>query len=58
MKIYAHPSRKYKDKDGDEKQYYKYTIVLSDKLMKKLKWKGGDELEAEIKGDKLILEKD
>ena len=44
-------------KIGD-KEYAKYVIVVPPKLIDKLKWKGGDELEAVVKGDKLIIEKD
>ncbi len=44
-------------KIGD-KEYAKYVIVVPPKLIEQLKWKGGDELEAEIKDKKLIIEKD
>ncbi len=44
-------------KIGD-KEYAKYVIVVPPKTIDKLKWKEGEELEAEVKGDKLIIEKD
>ena len=44
-------------KVGDTK-YKKFWIVIPEKLFKKLSWKAGTELEAEVKGDKLVIEKD
>lgn len=44
-------------KVGD-KEYVKYVIVVPPKLIEKLGWKGGEELEAKIKKDKLVIEKD
>ena len=44
-------------KVGD-KEYAKWVIVVPPKLIDKLGWKAGEELEAEIKGDKLIIEED
>ena len=44
-------------KVGD-KEYKKYVLVIPPKLIEKLKWKGGEKLEVELKGDKLIIEKD
>ena len=44
---------KYKDKE-----YHKYWVVIPNKLVEKLGWKKGEELEAETKGDKLIIERD
>ena len=41
-----------------EKEYSKYVIVVPSKLIEKLGWKGDEELEAEIKKGKLIIEKD
>ena len=40
------------------KSYHKHWIVIPNKLLEKLGWKAGEELEAEIKKDKLIIEKD
>lgn len=42
---------------GDVK-YAKYVIVIPPSIVKELKWKDGEELESEIKGNKLIIEKD
>lgn len=33
-------------------------VVIPNKLIEKLGWKGGEDLEADAKGDKLIVEKD
>ena len=44
-------------KIGD-KEYAKYVIVVPPKLIEKLGWKAGQELEAEVIKDKLIIEKD
>lgn len=41
-----------------EKEYDKYVIVVPPKYIKKLKWKHGEELEAEVRGNKLIIERD
>ena len=52
MKLIKQHGRKYKDKD-----YFKYIIVIPNKLLKQLKWKKGDYLNAKIKNNKLIIEK-
>lgn len=44
-------------KIGD-KEYDKWVIVVPPKLIEKLGWKAGEELEAEIKEGKLVIEKD
>ncbi len=53
MRLQSQISREYK-----EQQYEKFWVVIPTKLVKALGWKSGQELEAEIKGDKLIIEKD
>jgi len=53
MKLIKQSGRKYGDKE-----YFKYIAVIPNKIIRELGWKGGEELEAEIKGDKLIIEKD
>ena len=53
MRLLSQISREYK---GNE--YRKYWVVISNKLIKKLKWKTGEDLEAEVKKGKLIIEKD
>lgn len=40
------------------KQYPKYVIVIKPSVIERLGWKDGEELEAEVKGEKLIVEKD
>jgi len=40
------------------KDYDKYVIVIKPKYIEKLGWKAGEELEAEVKKGKLIIEKD
>lgn len=44
-------------KIGD-KEYAKWVLVIPPKLIEKLGWKAGEELEAEVKKDKLVIEKD
>ena len=53
MKLQSQVSREYKDK-----KYEKFWIVVPSKLIEKLGWESGEELEAEVKGDKLIIERD
>ena len=50
--------QKHKSNLVGDKQYFKYVIVVKEKLIQAVGWKEGDELEAEIKGSKLIIEKD
>lgn len=50
MKLQKQLSRKV-----NEKEYPKYTIVISPKDIGELGWKEGEELEPEIKKDRLIL---
>ena len=52
MKIVQIKNSKYKNKE-----YFKYLVFLPSKIMKSFKWKKGDELETEIKEDKLIISK-
>ena len=53
MRLLSQVSREYK---GTE--YKKFWIVVPSKLVEKLGWKTGDELEGEVKGNKLVIEKD
>ena len=53
MKLQSQVSRKYGDTE-----YKKSWIVISQELLKKLGWKSGQELKAETKEGKLIIEKD
>ena len=41
-----------------DKEYPKNAIVVPPKIVGKLGWKAGEELEAKIKGDKLVIEKE
>jgi len=52
MKLQSQVSRKIGDTE-----YKKFWVVISEKLLKKLGWKTGQELKADIKGNKLIIEK-
>ena len=52
MKLQSQTSRKYGDTE-----YKKSWIVISNKLLKLLGWKTGQELDAEVKEGKLIVEK-
>ena len=53
MRLLSQTSREYK-----EKEYKKFWIIIPNKLIEKLGWKTGEDLEAETKGDKLVIEKD
>lgn len=53
MRLLSQISREY-----EGKKYEKFWVVIPSKIIKKLGWKRGQELEADIKGDKLIIEKD
>lgn len=53
MKLQSQVSRKVGDTE-----YEKYWVVIPQKLLEILKWKSGQELKAEVKGDKLVIEKD
>jgi bifunctional DNA-binding transcriptional regulator/antitoxin component of YhaV-PrlF toxin-antitoxin module len=53
MRLLSQQSREYKGKG-----YEKFWIVIPSKLVEKLGWKKGQDLEADVKGNKLIIEKD
>ncbi len=53
MRLLSQISREYKGNG-----YRKFWVVIPNKLIEKLKWKTGEDLEADVKGDKLIIEKD
>lgn len=53
MRLQKQVSREYQGT-----KYEKFWIVIPSKIVEKLGWKSGDELEAEVKGDKLVIEKD
>ena len=52
MRLQSQISRKYK-----EKKYKKFWIVIPKKILEKLGWKSGQELESNVKKNKLIIEK-
>jgi len=53
MRLLSQISREYQGT-----KYEKFWVVLPSKVVDKLGWKKGQELEAEVKEDKLIIEKD
>jgi bifunctional DNA-binding transcriptional regulator/antitoxin component of YhaV-PrlF toxin-antitoxin module len=53
MRLLSQTSRKYKGKE-----YKKFWAIIPSSLIDKLKWKTGDELKADVKGNKLIVEKE
>ena len=53
MRLQSQVSREYKGT-----KYEKFWVVLPSKLIQKLGWKAGQELEAEGKDKKLVIEKD
>lgn len=53
MKLVKQHTRKYGDKD-----YYKFFVVIPQKIIEELGWKGGEDLEAEVKDKKLIIKMD
>jgi len=52
MKLQKQLSRKVKDVE-----YAKWVLVIPPNIIEKLKWKGGQELEAEIKESVLVVKK-
>ncbi len=52
MKLQSQISRKVGDTE-----YLKSWVVVSNKILKDLKWKSGQELDAEVKEGKLIVKK-
>ncbi|MBS3167315.1 AbrB/MazE/SpoVT family DNA-binding domain-containing protein [Candidatus Woesearchaeota archaeon] len=52
MQLQAQISREYQGT-----KYEKFWIVIPSRVLEKLNWKKGQELNAEVKNDKLIIEK-
>lgn len=52
MRLQTQVSRKVGDTE-----YEKSWVVIPQEILKKLDWKTGQELKAEVKGNKLIVEK-
>ena len=53
MKLIKQHGRKYNDTN-----YYKFIVVIPNKIIEKLGWKGGEELNADLKNKKLIIQKE
>ena len=53
MRLIKQHGRKYNETD-----YYKYIVVIPNKLIEKLGWKRGEDLEADVKEGKLVIKKD
>jgi antitoxin component of MazEF toxin-antitoxin module len=53
MKLQSQVSRKV-----GNTEYEKSWVVIPNKILEELKWKSGTELKAEVKGNKLIVEKE
>ena len=53
MRLQKQLSRKY-----GNTEYAKYVIVVKPKIIERLGWKDGEELEGKVKGDKLVIKKD
>lgn len=53
MKLQSQVSREYKGT-----KYEKFWIILPSKLIEKLKWKSGQELNADLKEGKLVIQKE
>lgn len=53
MRLIEQKSRNYGDKE-----YFKYIVVLPSKIVKQLGWKAGEDLEVEVQGKKLVIERD
>lgn len=52
MKLQSQISRVYKGE-----KYEKSWVVIAQELLKELNWKTGQELEAEVKSDSLVIKK-
>lgn len=53
MKLQSQISREYKGT-----KYEKFWIVIPSKIVEKLGWKSGQELNGDLKGNKLIIQKE
>ena len=52
MRLIKQHGRKYVEKD-----YFKYIVVIPNKIIERLGWKGGEDLDIEVKKGKVIIEK-
>ena len=53
MKLLAQKHSKYKGK-----QYKKFWIIIPNRIIQKLGWKEGSELNADLKNEKLVIQKE
>lgn len=53
MRLIGNKTREYKGKE-----YKKFSVVIPNKYIEELGWKEGEDLECEVKGDKLVIERD
>ena len=53
MRLQSQISREYKGN-----KYEKFWIVIPSKIIERLGWKSGQDLEGEVKRDKLVIEKE
>ena len=52
MKLTSNKTREYGDKS-----YYKHWVVIPQKLIDELQWEKGDDLKADVKNGRLIIQK-
>ena len=55
MRLQKNLAYRYKTKDGQVVEHYKYVINLPEEVVEELGLKEGDELQHEVKEDRLIL---
>lgn len=53
MKLLSQTSRTYK-----EKRYSKFWVIIPNKVIERIGWETGDSLELNVKGGKLVIEKE
>lgn len=49
---------KQKGRDYGEREYFKFLVVIPNKVIRKLGWKGGEDLKADVKENRLVIKKD
>ena len=53
MRLLSQKHSQYKDKE-----YKKFWVIIPQKIIEKLGWKEGQDLEPKVKGNKLLIERD
>ena len=48
---------KQKGRDYGTKEYFKFLVIIPNKLIQRLGWKGGEDLEVDVKDNKLLIKK-